>query len=60
MKYLKLFFLFSDSTNITGLCYVRPIKTIWVAAGSTEAAMFDPKSGDNVSTFVGKLGYRFN
>ena len=28
---------------------VRPIKTIWVAAGTAEAAMYDPKSGENVS-----------
>ena len=34
---------------MTGVCYVRPIKTIWVAAGTAEANMYDPKSGENVS-----------
>ena len=28
---------------------MKPIKTIWVAAGTEEAAMYDPKSGENVS-----------
>ena len=46
---INKFIFISFSTNITGVCYVRPMKTIWVAAGATEAAMFDPKSGDNVS-----------
>ena len=34
---------------MTGVCYVRPIRTIWVAAGTAEANMYDPKSGENVS-----------
>jgi len=41
------------SGAVTGVCYVRPIKTIWVAAGTAEAAMYDPKSGENVSDFIG-------
>ena len=41
--------LFVNSTAVTGVCYVRPIKTIWVAAGTAEANMYDPKSGENVS-----------
>lgn len=41
------------STAVTGVCYVRPIKTIWVAAGTAEAAMYDPKSGENVTDFIG-------
>eukprot|EP00112_Aurelia_sp_Birch-Aquarium-sp1_P005416 Seg1615.2 transcript_id=Seg1615.2/GoldUCD/mRNA.D3Y31 product="Katanin p80 WD40 repeat-containing subunit B1-like" protein_id=Seg1615.2/GoldUCD/D3Y31 len=41
------------SATITGLCYVRQTKTIWVSAGTDEAPMFDPKSGDNVSEFIG-------
>lgn len=39
-----------NSGAVTGVCYVRPIKTIWVAAGTAEAAMYDPKSGENVSS----------
>ncbi|KAK3736028.1 hypothetical protein QZH41_002746 [Actinostola sp. cb2023] len=38
---------------ITAVCYVRPLKTIWIAGGSVQAAMYDPKSGDNVSDFIG-------
>ncbi|XP_031569624.1 uncharacterized protein LOC116304102, partial [Actinia tenebrosa] len=41
------------SSAVTDVCYVRPIKTIWIAGGSAEAAMYDPKSGDNVSDFIG-------
>ncbi|XP_046853532.1 uncharacterized WD repeat-containing protein alr3466-like [Xenia sp. Carnegie-2017] len=41
------------SSVITGLVYVRPANTIWVTAGTTEAAMYDPKSGENVSDFAG-------
>lgn len=41
-----------NSGAVTGVCYVRPIKTIWVAAGNAEAAMYDPKSGENVSSQV--------
>ena len=37
------------STAVTGVCYVRPTRTIWVAAGTQEANMYDPKSGENVS-----------
>ena len=43
------------STAVTGVCYVRPIKTIWVAAGTAEAAMYDPKSGENVSQWCNSL-----
>ena len=39
-----------NSAAVTGVCYVRPIKTIWVAGGTAEAAMYDPKSGENVSS----------
>lgn len=41
------------SSAVTGVCYVKPIKTIWVAAGTAEAAMYDPKSGENVTDFIG-------
>eukprot|EP00794_Sanderia_malayensis_P011226 gene11226-12405_t len=43
----------SLSSTVTGLCYVRQTRTIWVAAGADEALMYDPKSGDNVSEFIG-------
>lgn len=38
------------SAAVTGVCYVRPTRTIWVAAGTQEANMYDPKSGENVSS----------
>ncbi|XP_048588846.1 probable U3 small nucleolar RNA-associated protein 13 isoform X2 [Nematostella vectensis] len=41
------------SSAVTGVCYVKPIKTIWIAGGSIGASMYDPKSGDNVSDFIG-------
>ena len=31
------------------MCYVALTKTIWIAAGTSDAPMYDPKSGDNVS-----------
>ena len=37
-----------SSAAVTGVCYVRPTRTIWVAAGTQEANMYDPKSGENV------------
>ena len=43
------------STAVTGVCYVRPIKTIWAAAGTAEAAMYDPKSGENVSQWYNSI-----
>lgn len=48
-KYQHLCVVCLYSTAITGVCYVRLVKTIWVAAGTEEAAMYDPKSGENVS-----------
>lgn len=41
------------SSVITGLVYVRPAKTIWISAGVSEAPIYDPKSGENVSDFIG-------
>jgi len=38
--------------TITGVCYVPRNKTIWVASGGSNAQLFDPKSGDNVSLFL--------
>ncbi|XP_077985512.1 uncharacterized protein LOC144440123 [Glandiceps talaboti] len=39
--------------TITGLCYVPRNKTVWIASGSSVASMYDPKSGENVSDFIG-------
>lgn len=36
------------SGTVTGICYVSATKTVWIAAGTPEAPMYDPKSGDNV------------
>lgn len=49
LKWIDLVY-YLNSAAVTGVCYVRPIKTIWVAAGTAEAAMYDPKSGENVSS----------
>lgn len=35
-----------------GLIYVRPVKTVWIADGGSEALIYDPKSGENVSSNV--------
>ena len=35
--------------TITGVCYVPRNKTLWVASGHSNAQLYDPKSGDNVS-----------
>ncbi|CAL1534086.1 unnamed protein product [Lymnaea stagnalis] len=40
-------------STITGICYIPRNKTIWAAGGTYYASMFDPKSGDNVSDFIG-------
>jgi len=37
-------------STVSGICYVPRNKTVWVAGGSSYASLFDPKSGDNVST----------
>eukprot|EP00105_Crassostrea_gigas_P018916 XP_011437175.1 PREDICTED: uncharacterized protein LOC105335121 isoform X1 [Crassostrea gigas] len=39
--------------TISGICYVPRNKTVWVAGGTSYASLFDPKSGDNVSDFIG-------
>jgi len=43
----------SFNSTIRGLCYVRQTKTIWISSGTYEAPMYDPKSGENVSEFIG-------
>ncbi|WAQ99882.1 MHCKB-like protein [Mya arenaria] len=40
-------------STVSGICYVPRNKTVWVAGGSSYASLFDPKSGDNVSDFIG-------
>ncbi|XP_064651058.1 uncharacterized WD repeat-containing protein alr3466-like isoform X2 [Lineus longissimus] len=40
-------------TTVTGVCFVPRNKTIWAVGGTSYAQLFDPKSGDNVSDFIG-------
>ncbi|XP_071959328.1 uncharacterized protein [Antedon mediterranea] len=40
-------------STVTDICYVPKNKTLWVAGGSPIASLFDPKSGENVSDFIG-------
>ncbi|XP_074652528.1 uncharacterized protein LOC141906930 [Tubulanus polymorphus] len=39
--------------TVSGVCYVPRNKTIWAVGGTSYALLFDPKSGDNVSDFIG-------
>ncbi|XP_071170422.1 uncharacterized protein [Mytilus edulis] len=39
--------------TVSGICYVPRNKTLWVAGGTSYATLFDPKSGDKVSEFIG-------
>lgn len=39
--------------TVSGCCYVPRNKTVWVAGGASYAWLYDPKSGDNVSDFIG-------
>ncbi|XP_071842800.1 uncharacterized protein [Apostichopus japonicus] len=39
--------------TISDIVYVPDIKTVWVASGSPVATVYDPKSGENVSDFIG-------
>ena len=41
--------------TVTGICYVPKNKTIWAAGGTSYAYLYDPKSGDNVSTSIWHL-----
>ncbi|KAI8789007.1 vegetative incompatibility protein HET-E-1 [Biomphalaria glabrata] len=40
-------------STVSGICYIPRNKTIWAAGGTQYASMFDPKTGDNVSDFIG-------
>ncbi|CAF0782811.1 unnamed protein product [Rotaria sp. Silwood1] len=49
----KLIFKFIDFTQpVTGLTYVHATKTVWIAAGNSFAHVYDPKNGENVSSFI--------
>ncbi|KAL3866299.1 hypothetical protein ACJMK2_043606 [Sinanodonta woodiana] len=40
-------------STVSGICYVPRNKTVWVAGGSSYASLYDPKSRENVSDFIG-------
>ncbi|KAF6030822.1 hypothetical protein EB796_010866 [Bugula neritina] len=40
-------------STVTGVCYVPRNKTVWIASGSSNAQLYDPKSGDNISDYIG-------
>ncbi|XP_050413765.1 uncharacterized WD repeat-containing protein alr3466 [Patella vulgata] len=40
-------------STVSGICYIPRNKIVWVAGGTSYASLFDPKSGDNVSDFIG-------
>ncbi|CAF0729498.1 unnamed protein product [Adineta steineri] len=49
----KLLYRFTDFTQpVTGLTYVNSTKTVWIAAGLHYAYVYDPKSGEKVSSFI--------
>ncbi|KAJ3011791.1 UNVERIFIED_CONTAM: hypothetical protein HDU68_001525 [Siphonaria sp. JEL0065] len=48
---LQRFDGFSDT--ITSICYVLPTQTLWITANSPAPVVYDPRSGINVSEFVG-------
>ncbi|KAM8972028.1 uncharacterized protein RCH25_017640 [Pelodytes ibericus] len=37
---------------ITGICYVAPVKTVWITSGTSHPLLLDPGSGDLISDFV--------
>lgn len=40
------------NTGVTGLCYAPKNRTIWCAAGSNSAFIYDPKTGEDVTEFI--------
>ncbi|KAJ3240215.1 hypothetical protein HDU81_004352 [Chytriomyces hyalinus] len=48
---LQRFDGFGDT--ITSICYVLPTQTLWITANSQTPIVFDPRSGINVSDFIG-------
>lgn len=39
----------TSSDAVTGICYVPQTGVLWIAAGSTQPLLYEPKSGDNVT-----------
>ncbi|UJR37707.1 hypothetical protein I4U23_030402 [Adineta vaga] len=49
----KALYKFADfSYAVTGLTFVNATKTVWIAAGQHYADVYDPKSGEKVSSFI--------
>jgi WD40 repeat protein len=46
----KLVHTIQCSETVTGTCYVPQTRVLWVAAGTPTPQLYEPKSGDNVST----------
>ncbi|XP_069618405.1 p21-activated protein kinase-interacting protein 1-like [Ranitomeya imitator] len=40
------------TSEITGMCYVPSIKTVWITSGNGQPLVLDPRSGDIISNFV--------
>ena len=38
--------------SITGICYVPDTRVLWVAAGTAVPVLYEPKTGDNVRTYI--------
>ncbi|KAJ8034301.1 Nuclear distribution protein nudF [Holothuria leucospilota] len=47
-------------STISDIVYVPNIKTVWIASGSPVASVYDPKSGENVSDFIGTFASEEN
>eukprot|EP01135_Chromosphaera_perkinsii_P010375 Nk52_evm47s2118 gene=Nk52_evmTU47s2118 len=43
--------------TVTDLCYVPTTHTLWVTASSTQPSVYDPRTGANVSDFVGTFNH---
>ncbi|KAM3926888.1 uncharacterized protein RB166_009727 [Leptodactylus fuscus] len=40
------------SGEISGMCYVPALKTVWITNGNSQPVVLDPRSGDIISNFV--------
>ncbi|XP_077122024.1 uncharacterized protein LOC143776480 isoform X1 [Ranitomeya variabilis] len=40
------------TSEITGMCYVPSIRTVWITSGNGQPLVLDPRSGDIISNFV--------
>ncbi|KAG9490763.1 hypothetical protein GDO78_006213 [Eleutherodactylus coqui] len=38
--------------DITGMCYVPSLQTVWITSGNSHPLVLDPRSGDVISNFV--------